>query len=192
MKFYIKFDGIAACKVIVREHLDALGIKYEMLSLGEIIINNKISDADFEKLQKDLGRYSIEIVSNPKNQLIQRIKDTIVELVHEPDMPLTTISVYLSEKLNLSYGYISNVFSEYTYSSIENYFIIQKIERAKKLIIEEELTLTEISYMLNYSSVAHLSNQFKKVTGLTPSRFKQMKDKKRRPIEEIGNLIEAQ
>jgi AraC-like DNA-binding protein len=179
MKFYIKFDGIAACKVIVREHLDALGIKYEMLSLGEIIINNKISDDIFEQLQNDLGRYSIEIVSNPKNQLIQRIKDTIVELVHEPDMPLTTISVYLAEKLNLSYGYISNVFSEYTYSSIENYFIIQKIERAKKLIIEEELTLTEISYKLNYSSVAHLSGQFKKTTGLTPSMFKRIIERRR-------------
>ena len=179
MKFYIKFDGIAACKVIVREHLDALAIKYEMLSLGEIIINNKISEEDFEKLQKDLARYSIEIVSNPKNQLIQRIKDTIVELVHEPDMPLTTISVYLAEKLNLSYGYISNVFSEYTYSSIENYFIIQKIERAKKLIIEEELTLTEISYKLNYSSVAHLSGQFKKTTGLTPSMFKRIIERRR-------------
>jgi AraC-like DNA-binding protein len=179
MKFYIKFDGIAACKVIVREHLDALGIKYEMLSLGEIIINNKISEEHFEKLQEDLGKYSIEIVSNPKNQLIQRIKDTIVELVHEPDMPLTTISVYLAEKLNLSYGYISNVFSEYTYSSIENYFIIQKIERAKKLIIEEELTLTEISYKLNYSSVAHLSGQFKKTTGLTPSMFKRIIERRR-------------
>ena len=174
MKFYIKFDGIAACKMIVREHLDAMGVRYEMLSLGEITINSKIPDDDFQKLQDDLARYSIEIVSNPKNQLIQRIKDTIIELVHEPDMPLTTLSVYLSEKLNLSYGYISNVFSEYTYSSIENYFIIQKIERAKKLIIEEELTLTEISYKLNYSSVAHLSGQFKKTTGLTPSAFKRI------------------
>lgn len=183
MKFYIKFDGIAACKVIVREHLDALGIKYEMLSLGEIIINNKISEEHFEKLQSDLGKYSIEIVSNPKNQLIQRIKDTIVALVHEPDMPLTTISVYLSEKLNLSYGYISNVFSEYTYSSIENYFIIQKIERAKKLIIEEELTLTEISYKLNYSSVAHLSGQFKKTTGLTPSMFKRIIERRRLSVK---------
>jgi AraC-like DNA-binding protein len=165
--------------MIVREHLDAMGVRYEMLSLGEIIINTKISDEDFHKLQEQLGKYSIEIVSNPKNQLIQRIKDTIVELVHEPDMPLTTLSVYLSEKLNLSYGYISNVFSEYTYSSIENYFIIQKIERAKKLIIEEELTLTEISYKLNYSSVAHLSGQFKKTTGLTPSSFKRIIERRR-------------
>ncbi len=179
MKFYIKFDGIAACKVIVREHLDELGIKYEMLSLGEIIINNKIGDIEFEKLQDTLSKYSIEIVSNPKNQLIQRIKDTIIELVHEADMPLTTISVYLADKLNLSYGYISNVFSEYTYSSIENFFIIQKIERAKKLIIEEELTLTEISYKLNYSSVAHLSGQFKKTTGLTPSMFKRIIERRR-------------
>ncbi len=179
MKFYIKFDGIAACKVIVREHMDKLGVKYEMLSLGEIIITSKVSDEVFKQLQDDLSRYSIEIVSNPKNQLIQRIKDTIVELVHEPDLPLTTLSVYLSEKLNLSYGYISNVFSEYTYSSIENYFIIQKIERAKKMIIEEELTLTEISYKLNYSSVAHLSGQFKKTTGITPSMFKRIIERRR-------------
>jgi AraC-like DNA-binding protein len=179
MKYYIKFDGIAACKVIVKEHLDKRGIKYDLLSLGEITFNNKLDENELDKLKTDLSKYSIEIISNPKNQLVQRIKDTIIELVHEPDMPLTNISVYLSEKLNLSYGYISNIFSEYTYSSIENYLIVQKIERAKKLMIEEELTLTEVSYKLNYSSVAHLSGQFKKTTGLTPSMFKRIIEKRR-------------
>ena len=102
-------------------------------------------------------------------------------MIFEKDkMPITTISHYLSDKLNLSYGYLSNVFSEYTYTSIENFIIIQKIEKAKKLIIEEELTLTEISFILNYSSVAYLSSQFKKVTGLTPSMFKRIVDKRRR------------
>ena len=112
--------------------------------------------------------------------MIQRIKDAIVEMVYEKDkLPSVTISQYLSEKLNFSYGYITNIFSEYTYTSIENFIIIQKIERAKKLIIEDELTLTEVSYKLNYSSVAYLSSQFKKVTGLTPSAFKRIVDKRR-------------
>ena len=121
------------------------------------------------------------MLNSQKSQLMQRIKDAIVEMIFEKDkMPITTISHYLSDKLNLSYGYLSNVFSEYTYTSIENFIIIQKIEKAKKLIIEEELTLTEISFILNYSSVAYLSSQFKKETGLTPSMFKRIVDKRRR------------
>ena len=111
---------------------------------------------------------------------VQKIKDAIVEMVYEKDkLPVTTTSIYLADKLNLSYGYLSNIFSEYTYTSIENYIIIQKIERAKKLIIDEEFNLTEISYKLNYSSLAHLSSQFKKITGLTPSVFKRIVNKRK-------------
>ncbi len=179
MKFYIKIDTNTACKAIVKEQFEARGIDFELLNSTEVTIKRQINDDQLSILEQQLSHYGIELISNPKNQLIQKIKDTIVTLVHEPDMPLTTISVYLSDKLNLSYGYISNLFSEYTFSSIENYFIIQKIERAKKLIIEEDLTLTEISYKLNYSSVAHLSGQFKKTTGLTPSMFKRIIEKRR-------------
>lgn len=181
MKLYINFDGIAACKLILQEQLERLEIRYQFLDLGEIEIADDVSDERFAELQESLGRYSIHIVNNQKAQLIQKIKDTIVEMVYEKDkMPNTTISHYLSEKLNFSYGHLANIFSENTYTSIENFIIIQKVERAKKLIIEEELTLTEISYKLNYSSVAYLSSQFKKVTGLTPSTFKRIVDKRRK------------
>jgi AraC-like DNA-binding protein len=180
MRLYVKYDGIVACRVILQEQLERLNIKHKLLELGEIEISNTVSDADFAELQASLSRYAIYIVNNEKSQLIQRIKDTIVEMIYENDkLPAVTISQYLSDKLNLSYGYITNIFTENTYSSIENFIIIQKIERAKKLIVEDQLTLTEVSYKLNYSSVAYLSSQFKKVTGLTPSAFKRIVDKRR-------------
>ncbi|MDB5229088.1 MAG: AraC family transcriptional regulator, partial [Bacteroidota bacterium] len=119
-------------------------------------------------------------VDNQKSTLVQKIKDTIIEMVWlEEKLPTSKISSYIAEKLNHSYGYLSNLFSEVTYTSIENYIIIQKIERAKQMIIGDELTLTEISYRLNYSSVAHLSTQFKKTTGLTPSAFQRIIKKRR-------------
>lgn len=180
MKLYIKYDGTVACRVILQEQLERLEIKHRLLDLGEIEISDGVSDESFAELQASLNRYSIFIVDNEKSQLIQKIKDTIVEMIYENDkLPAITISQYLSEKLNFSYGYLTNIFSENTYSSIENFIIIQKIERAKKLIIEDQLTLTEVSYKLNYSSVAYLSSQFKKVTGLTPSAFKRIVDKRR-------------
>ena len=164
----------------MQEQLERLSIKYELLEFGEIEISDSVSDESFTELQNSLERYGIEIINNQKSQLVQRIKDTIIEMIYEKDkLPTSTISNYLADKLNLSYGYIANVFSEYTYTSIENFIIIQKIERAKKLIVEDGLTLTEVSYKLNYSSVAYLSAQFKKVTGLTPSMFKRIVDRRR-------------
>jgi len=180
MKLYIKYDINMACRVIVQEQLEKLNIKYNLLEFGEIEIIDNISEENLSELQNSLSRYGIEIINNQKSQLVQRIKDTIIEMIYEKDkLPLSTISNYLSDQLSLSYGYIANIFSEYTYTSIENFIIIQKIERAKKLIIEDGLTLTEISYKLNYSSVAYLSAQFKKVTGLTPSMFKRIVDRRR-------------
>lgn len=180
MKLYVKYDINLACRVILQDQLQALEIKYEMLEFGEIDINETVTDDKFKQLQSNLSRYGIEIINNQKSQLVQRIKDTIIEMIYEKDkLPTSTISNYLADQLNLSYGYIANVFSEYTYTSIENFIIIQKIERAKKLIIEDGLTLTEVSYKLNYSSVAYLSAQFKKVTGLTPSSFKRIVDRRR-------------
>ena len=180
MKLYIKYDINIACKVIIQEQLKSLEIGYELMEFGEIEISDSITDEQFTHLQGNLSRYGIEIINNQKSQLVQRIKDTIIEMIYEKDkLPTSTISNYLADQLNLSYGYIANVFSEYTYTSIENFIIIQKIERAKKLIVEDGLTLTEVSYKLNYSSVAYLSAQFKKVTGLTPSMFKRIVDKRR-------------
>ena len=171
----------------MQEQLEKHGIKHQLLDLGEIEIDEETTDENFAELQVSLNHYGISILNNQKSQLIQKIKDAIVEMVYERDkLPTTTISHYLAEKLNFSYGYIANIFSEYTFTSIENFIIIQKIERAKKLIVEEELTLTEISYKLNYSSVAHLSSQFKKVTGLTPSMFKRIIDKRRVMMNQVG------
>ncbi len=180
MKLNFNYDGNTACKAILQEQLEKLDIKYQLLDLGQIEIGDDVSEEGLTELQDSLKKYGIQIINNPKGQLIQKIKDAIIEIVYEKDkFPNITISQYLSDKLNFRYGYIANVFSEYTFTSIENFIIIQKIERAKKLIIEEELTLTEISHELNYSSVAYLSTQFKKVTGLTPSMFKRIIGKKR-------------
>ena len=180
MRLYVNYDGIVACKVILQEQLSRLNIKCKLLNFGEIEVDATTSKETLKELEVSLARYGITIIDNQKNQLVQKIKDAIVELVYENDkVPLVTTSHYLADKLNFSYGYLSNLFSEFTYTSIENYIIIQKIERAKKLILEEDLNLTEISYKLNYSSLAHLSNQFKKVTGLTPSVFKRIVAKRK-------------
>ena len=180
MKLYIKYDINLACRVIVQEQLAKFEICYNLLEYGEIEIKNTIDDTKLNLIQVELSRYGIEIINNQKSQLVQKIKDTIIEMIYEKDkLPLSTISSYLANQLNLSYGYLANIFSEFTYTSIENFIIIQKIERVKKLIFEDGLTLTEISYKLNYSSVAYLSAQFKKVTGLTPSTFKRIVDKRR-------------
>ena len=181
MKLNFNFDGNIACKAILQEQLDKFDIKYHLLDLGQIEIGDTISDSVLAELKENLAKYGIQIIDNLKGQLIQKIKDAIIEIVYEKDkFPNVTISQYLSDKLNFRYGYLTNVFSEYTFTSIENFIIFQKIERAKKMIIEEKLTLTEISHELNYSSVAYLSTQFKKITGLTPSMFKRIVGKKRK------------
>lgn len=175
MKLYIKYDINLACKVILQEQLEELGLSFEMKDLGEVEIIGNLTAELQKNLDESLGRYGIKIISNHKNTLIEKTKDIIIEMIYEKEkLPNMNISNYLAERLNHSYGYISNLFSEVTYSSIENFIIIQKIERAKQLIIEGDLTLTEISYQLNYSSVAHLSNQFKKTTGLTPTAFQRI------------------
>lgn len=180
MRLYIKYDINLACRIIVQEQLDKFEVNYNLLEFGEIEIIKAIDEIVLNKIQVELSRYGIEIINNQKSQLVQKIKDTIVEMIYEKDkLPLSTISSYLADQLKLSYGYLANIFSEFTYTSIENFIIIQKIERVKKLIVEDGLTLTEISYKLNYSSVAYLSAQFKKVTGLTPSTFKRIVDKRR-------------
>lgn len=180
MKLNFNYDGNIACRTILQEQFERLDIKYLLLDLGQIEIVDDVSEERLAELQNNLDKYGIQIVNNPKGKLIQKIKDAIIEIVYEKDkFPNVNISQYLADKLNFRYGYITNVFSEYTHTSIENFIIIQKIERAKKLIIQEELTLTEISHELNYSSVAHLSTQFKKVTGLTPSMFKRIIGRRR-------------
>lgn len=180
MKLQIKYDINTACKVIMQENLDRMGVSYEITGLGEIEIKGILSPSQYSELEESIKKYGIAIISDPKNGVAQKIKDVIIEMVYlEDKLPNSNISDYIAEKMNLSYGYIANVFSEVTYTSIGNYIILQRIEYAKQLIIEGNLTLTEIAWKLNYSSVAHLSNQFKKTTGLTPSAFQRIINKRK-------------
>ncbi|MES2574206.1 MAG: AraC family transcriptional regulator [Bacteroidota bacterium] len=182
MKVFIKFDFNTACKKILEDKLDESQIKYRVLGFGEVEFLEKVPADKLKLFSQSLGSYGIEIVENQKTVLIQKIKDAIVDMVFNEDTNVSVkSSVYLSEKLNHSYGYLSNLFSEVTYTSIENFIIIQKIEYTKQLIINNQLSLTEIAFKLNYSSVAHLSSQFKNTTGITPSAFQRI-IKRRREI----------
>lgn len=182
MKVFIKFDFNTACKKILEEKLDECQIKYRILGFGEVQFLEKVSAEKLNLFSKSLAFYGIEIVENQKTILTQKIKDTIVDMVFNENLSKSVkTSVYLSEKLGYSYGHLSNIFSEVTYTSIENFIILQKIEYCKQLIVNNQLSLTEIAFMLNYSSIAHLSSQFKNNTGITPSAFQRI-IKKRREI----------
>jgi len=173
MKVFIKFDFNTVCKKILEEKLDACQIKYKILGFGEVQFLEKVTPEKLNLFSKSLGSYGIEIVENQKTILIQKIKDTLVDMIFNENVNVKS-SVYLSEKLGYSYGHLSSLFSEVTYTSIENFIILQKTEYAKQLIINNELSLTEIAFRLNYSSMAHLSSQFKNTTGITPSAFQRI------------------
>lgn len=172
--------------MLVRAELEKLGLNCRMVDLGEAEIEETITDEQHKKLKANLLRSGLELMDDKKAILIQKIKNVIIEMIHyEDEIPKIKNSEYISEKLQYDYTYLANLFSESTGITIEHFIIIHKIERVKELIIYDELNLTEISYKLNYSSVAHLSKQFKKITGLTPSFFKSLKNKKRTPIENV-------
>lgn len=178
------------CKMMVKEQLKKLGLHFIVLELGEVDIMEELTTQQRNDLKFGLLQSGLELMDDKKAVLIEKIKNVIIEMVHYADeFPKTNYSDYISEKLDHDYTYLSNIFSEVKGITIQQFIIIHKIERAKELLLYDELNLTEISYRLNYSSVAHLSNQFKKITGLTPSHFKSLKDKRRSPIEEIGNVI---
>lgn len=177
MKLQIKYDINTACKVILQEQLERLGIQYQINGLGEIEIKEELSEEQYKMLEQSIDRYGIRIIDNlnPKLAMAEKIKEVINEIVYSEDkLPYSRISDYITYKLKLSYSYLSKIFSDITHSSIENYIILQRIERAKQMIIEEKLTLSEVAWKLNYSSLAHLSNQFKKTTGLSPSMFQRI------------------
>ncbi|TYP98171.1 AraC family transcriptional regulator [Tenacibaculum adriaticum] len=187
MKLFIKFDFNAVCRQVLKETLDLLDIKYNILGFGEVEILEKLSPDKYEALNKSLNKYNIEIVENQKSILVQKIKDTIIDMILNDETKVTIkTSAYLANTLGHSYGYLSNLFSEVTYTSIENFIILQKIEYTKQLIIKGNLSLTEIAFKLNYSSVAHLSTQFKNTTGITPSAFQRIITK-RRQIQQTTN-----
>jgi len=170
----------------VKEELKKLGLHFIVVDLGEVEIMETITLEQRDKLKLSLIDSGLELMDDKRAVLIEKIKNTIIDMVHHSDeMIKTNFSDYLSQKLNHDYTYLANLFSEVQGSTIEHFIINHKIERIKELIIYDELNITEIAWKMNYSSVAHLSNQFKKVTGLSPSHFKQLKDKRRSQIEDI-------
>lgn len=183
MKAFLKFDFTVLTKKILEEKLSQLGLKYLITGFGEVEFLEDIPEDKLAEITAILNSYGIEIIENQKTALVQKIKDTIIEMVFSDSPPTVKASAYLADKLNHSYGYLSNLFSEVTYTSVENFMILQKIEYAKQLIVNDKLSLTEIAYKLNYSSVAHLSTQFKNTTGITPSQFQRIIAKRR----EIAN-----
>src|SRR6478609_5934159 len=176
------------CKMAVKEELKKLGLHFIVVDLGEVEIMETISMAQREQLKIGLIDSGLELMDDKRAMLIEKIKNVIVEMVHHTDeMIKVNFSDFLSQKLDYDYTYLANLFSEVQGTTIEQFIISHKIERIKELIIYGELNITEIAWKMNYSSVAHLSNQFKKMTGLSPTHFKQLKDKRRSPIEDIGN-----
>ncbi len=180
MKLYIRYNINYTCKALLQEQLEKLEIPGELTGLGEINIRKTISSEKHLELAAVLKMYGIEILDDRINTLIQKTKDTIIEMIYnEEKLPASKISLYLAKRLNYSIGYISKLFSEVTFTSLENFIIIQKVERVKQMIIAGEYTLSQISTKLNYSSAAHLSGQFKKITGITPSAFQRIIKKRR-------------
>jgi len=174
------------CKMIVKSELDKLGLHYGVVDLGEVDVKETITSKQRDQIKTELLKSGLELMDDKKAMLIEKIKNVIVELVHYSEEPLEiNFSDYLSQKLDHDYTYLANLFSEVTGITIEHFLISHKIERVKELIIYDELNLTQIAYKVHYSSVAHLSTQFKKVTGLTPSYFKQLKNKRRSMLEDL-------
>ena len=174
------------CKLAVKDELKKLGLHFIVVDLGEVEIMENISMEKREMLKKGLMNSGLELMDDKKSILIERIKNIIVQMIHHSEEVVkVNFSDYLSEKLNHDYTYLSNLFSETQGITIEHFHIVHKIERVKELLIYDELNITEIAQKMNYSSVAHLSTQFKKITGLTPSFFKKIKNKKRKTLEDI-------
>jgi AraC-like DNA-binding protein len=187
LKVYIKYMVSLRCKLVVKSALDELGLTYGIVELGEVQVKESITSEQRAQLKTILARSGLELMDDKKAMLIEKIKTIIIEMVHySEEGPHLNFSDVLTEKLNYDYTYLADLFSQATGITIEHYIIAHKIERVKELLLYDELNLTEISYKLNYSSVAHLSTQFKKVTGLTPSYFKQLKMHKNRvALEDI-------
>ena len=176
----------ARCKIVVKEELKKMDIHYVMVELGEVEMMESLSAADREALKLALLHLGLELMDDKKSMLIEKIKNIVIEVVHHSEEPLKIkFSEHLYNKLQHDYTYLSNLFSEVQGITIEHFMIAHKIEKVKELLVYNELSLTEIAFAMNYSSVAHLSTQFKKVTGLTPSHFKKLKDKRRNALDNI-------
>ncbi len=183
---FIKNMVCSRCIMAIQNIFDDRNLEVEKIRLGEVILPNELSDDEKRDLEDSLVALGFELIDDKKSQIIERIKNSIITLVHhQQNETKNNLSDILSDKLNHDYGYLSNLFSEVEGTTIEKYFIAQRVEKVKELLVYDELTLSEIAFNLNYSSVAYLSNQFKKVTGLTPSHFKKIKANKRKPLDEV-------
>lgn len=174
------------CLMVVQEEMNKLGLEIENMKLGEVTLQKELTTIERNALEGALVLLGFQLIDDKKSRLIEQIKNVIINLVHyEDNEAKTNLSDILSKKLHHDYNYLSNLFSEVESTTIEKYFIAQKIERVKELLVYDEMSLSEIALQLNYSSVAYLSNQFKKVTGLTPSHFKQIREDKRKPLDKV-------
>lgn len=186
MKVFIKNMVSIRCKMIVKTELEKLGIPYSNVKFGEVEIEEQLSDKTHDQLNRALHKSGLELLDDKQSILIEKIKNVIIEMIHYADeLPAVKYSVYLSEKLNHNYTYLANVFSEVKGITIEHFIILNKIEKVKELIIYDELNLSEIARKLHYTNVGHLSAQFKKVTGLTPSFFKLINKHRRKAIDKF-------
>ncbi|HCY41588.1 MAG TPA: AraC family transcriptional regulator [Prolixibacteraceae bacterium] len=186
MVHFIKNMVCNRCIMAVQRVFEDLGHQPVRISLGNVETASPISNDDLERLREALVSYGFELIDDTKSQLIEKIKNTVVQSVHHSNEDLKiNYSEYIESHLNRDYAYLSSLFSEVEGTTIEKYIILQKIERVKELLVYDELTLSEIAWQMGYSNVAYLSNQFKKVTGLTPSHFKQVKENKRKPLDEV-------
>ncbi len=186
MILYVKYMVSMRCKLLVKDELKRMGINNAIVSLGVIEILGEITPKERKDLGARLRLAGLELMDDKKSIIIEKIKGVITEMIHYSDeVPKVNYSDYISEKLDYDYTYLSNIFSEVKGVTIQQYIIMHKIERVKELLLYDELNLTEISYKLHYSSVAHLSNQFKKVTGHSPSFFKKLKKKRLQNLENL-------
>ncbi len=185
-KLFIKYMVSLRCKLMVKEELKKLGLHYVIVELGIIEVLENITNQQRVQLKRNLSKSGLELMDNKKSILIEKIRNVIIEMIHYTDeLPKVNYSDFISKKIGYDYTYLANIFSEVKGITIQQFIIIHKIERVKELLIYDELNLTEISHKLHYSSVAHLSNQFKKVTGLTPTFYKQLKEKRKQNLEDL-------
>jgi YesN/AraC family two-component response regulator len=186
LKIYIKNMVCIRCQMVVKAELEKLGLHYRNVNIGEADILEELNQEQLELLDKSLRKSGLQLIDNKRSILVEKIKSVIIELVHYSEEQIkVNLSNYLSEKLNHDYTYLANLFSEVKGTTIEKFYLNHKIEKVKELIVYDQLNLTEIAFKMHYSSAAHLSNQFKKITGLSPSHFKNLKNLRRGTLENV-------
>jgi AraC family transcriptional regulator len=175
------------CIKVVKEDLEKLGLNVQEVKLGEAVVDDDLDNAKLEEVRDVLEEDGFELLDNKKAQLVEKIKNVIIDIIHhhKEETPHYNFSHIIAEKLDMDYNYLSNLFSSMESTTIEKFIIAQRIEKVKELLVYDELSLSEIAYKLGYSSVHHLSAQFKKVTGLTPTHFKAVKEEKRKTLDQV-------